>query len=553
MHIFLYRWLLVALTLLVGGSLTLSAKKKDKDREAGPLTGSTNSAKAHPSKPVPGAELFTNQMVRHFRIELSQAALDNLRKEARHDTTATVTVDGQVFKNVAVHLKGSAGSFRNVDDKPALTLNFDKFVPDQRFFGLRKIHLNNSVQDPALMTEYICGEMFRTVNIPAARVTHATVQLNDRKLGVYVLKEGFNKDFVGLFYKQKDGNLYDGGFCREITDKLERMCGSGPDDLSDVKALAQAAQEPDAIKRWQRLQQVLDVPRFVRYMALENMVWDWDCYMMNRNNYRIYFEPGSGKAVFIPHGMDQMFGEANAPYNAGINALVAKAVYNTPEGKALYDETYLPLFTNVYRLEVLTNLVAEIGGRVKAELAISNPNAAKEYANHINNVRDRIVSRANSLARQLNQPVPTGLKFIQGAAKLDRINWEAQEGGSAKLELLKNVDGKTALSVQANAESSASWRAKIQLEGGRYRFEGMVKGANITALKDDAGRGAGLRISGGKRVNMNGLEGSATWQKLGFEFDAGGSFTEVVLVCELRASKGQSWFDLDSLRLVKLK
>jgi spore coat protein CotH len=97
---------------------------------------------------------------------------------------------------VAIHLKGSAGSFRPVEDKPALTLNFDKFAPGQRFHGLKKIHLNNSVQDSSYLSEQISRELFLAAGVPTTRATQAKVQLNGRNLGVCVLVEGWNKQFL---------------------------------------------------------------------------------------------------------------------------------------------------------------------------------------------------------------------------------------------------------------------------------------------------------------------------------------------------------------------
>ena len=39
----------------------------------------------------------------------------------------------------------------------------------------------------------------------------------------------------------------------------------------------------------------------------------WDGYNFNRNNYRVYFDATTGKAVFFCHGMDQAFSDPNAP------------------------------------------------------------------------------------------------------------------------------------------------------------------------------------------------------------------------------------------------
>ena len=80
-----------------------------------------------------------------------------------------MTVDGVEYKEVQIHLKGGAGSFRPFDDRPALTLNFDKNVAKQRFHGIDKMHLNNSVQDPWWMTEIICGDLFLAAGVPTAQ------------------------------------------------------------------------------------------------------------------------------------------------------------------------------------------------------------------------------------------------------------------------------------------------------------------------------------------------------------------------------------------------
>src|SRR5437867_155346 len=76
----------------------------------------------------PGDELFTNGPALQFRIEVSKAGMEGLRKDPRKYVPARVTEGTNVYLDVAVHLKGAAGSFRGVDDTPALTLHFGKFT-----------------------------------------------------------------------------------------------------------------------------------------------------------------------------------------------------------------------------------------------------------------------------------------------------------------------------------------------------------------------------------------------------------------------------------------
>ena len=55
---------------------------------------------------------------------------------------------------------------------------FNQFTAGQRFHGLTKIMLNNTVQDPTYINERLCTALFREAGVPAARVTHARVWLN---------------------------------------------------------------------------------------------------------------------------------------------------------------------------------------------------------------------------------------------------------------------------------------------------------------------------------------------------------------------------------------
>src|SRR5208282_1163365 len=80
-----------------------------------------------PALTLPGADLFTNGVVLQLRIEMDPSGMESLRREPREFVRATVKEVGMVHDDVAIHLKGSVGSFREVDDKPDLTLDFNRF------------------------------------------------------------------------------------------------------------------------------------------------------------------------------------------------------------------------------------------------------------------------------------------------------------------------------------------------------------------------------------------------------------------------------------------
>ena len=60
----------------------------------------------------PGAELFTISPPRCIRIHLASTEMETLRHEPREFVRATILEGKTVFSDVAVHLKGSVGSFQ---------------------------------------------------------------------------------------------------------------------------------------------------------------------------------------------------------------------------------------------------------------------------------------------------------------------------------------------------------------------------------------------------------------------------------------------------------
>src|SRR5262245_22319963 len=91
--------------------------------------------------------LFTNGTVLSIQIEMSPENVAALKKDARSFVSCTFREGGTTYTNVAVRLKG-VGSFRPIDQKPSFSFKFNKFVPKQEFYGLSRLALNNSIQDP---------------------------------------------------------------------------------------------------------------------------------------------------------------------------------------------------------------------------------------------------------------------------------------------------------------------------------------------------------------------------------------------------------------------
>lgn len=360
-----------------------------------------------PQKPTERDDFFRKAKVLDLKIDVSKSELDKLNRDQRKYVKCTVKEGNKEYPAVGIHLKGAAGSWRGFDDKPGLTLNMDKFKDDQRFHGLDKWHLSNSVQDPSYLSELICGELFRDAGVPAARVSFATLTLNGRKRGFYYLKEGYDKQFLRKHFGSSNGNFYDGGFLREIDQELQLI--SGKNDVAkhgDLKALLAAVRESDESKRFEKMEKLLDMDRFISYVVVEMITSDWDGYPSKCNNYRVYHDPKTNKITFIPSGMDQMFGDTNWPILPDWGGAVARELMRTKEGKKRYIARLREIMTKVYSVEKLTKRLDELEAVVQPALAAVDPGAGRDYKHHVNRLREAFKQRDRSIKDQLKRLPP---------------------------------------------------------------------------------------------------------------------------------------------------
>ena len=350
-----------------------------------------------------GTELFGAERVREYHLELSDDAIKQLHEKPKHYVQATFREGNDVYKNVGVRLKGGYGSFRMLDgnSKAAFTVKFNQFVKGQRFHGLRRIILNNVVQDPSYMCEYIGYSLFRDAGVPAPRIGYANLIVNKKPYGLYVQVEAVTKDFLQRWYAKTSGNLYEGPRDIEQWDELDLDSNQGREDRSDLRRLAEAIKEADDDNPWDSLAEFVDIDNFTRFITLEQLLHHWDGYTQT-NNYRMYKNPDTMKFEFFPHGADQLFEDLRGSIFREQGGILSRALVHTSEGKEGYDQMMYQLLEQVWDEDTIKSRIAKVYQLIRPHVMKSTKGRrVEEFEDAINRLLRFIDARRYVVLRQL--------------------------------------------------------------------------------------------------------------------------------------------------------
>ena len=231
---------------------------------------------------------------------------------------------------VGIRIKGKAGSFRPLPQKSAFKIKFNSFVSGQKFLGLKKMTLNNMVQDPSMVHEALSYEAFQAMDVRGSRTGYAFVRLNGEPLGVYLNIEDL--DDVGLEKRfgafDDPQHIYEGEYGVDVraAEVEDFEVDEGDDeDLSDLEAFAAAVEGSDPADWSERIEPHADLDQMTRMWAVENYVGHWDGYAGAPddsehdlpNNYYL-FSDAAGRFQMLPWGTDQTW-ELDSPFDTSFD------------------------------------------------------------------------------------------------------------------------------------------------------------------------------------------------------------------------------------------
>ena len=243
----------------------------------------------------------------------------------------TVAFDGRTWPAVGMRYKGNSSlmqPYLSGISKLPFRLNFDYYddvypeVDDQRFHGFEELKFGNAYGDDSLVRDKVAADLFRAAGVPAARGAMVEIYVDAGEgpvyWGVYTMSEDVCGELLDSWFDDDDGNCYkadgEGATLASFDAASFENKTNDDDSAADVEALVDALGDGSlSDEDWRAaLEERFDVDAFLRYLAVNNLIGNWDSYGLMTHNYYLYGDPAQdGRLVWVPWDFNLSFAASN--------------------------------------------------------------------------------------------------------------------------------------------------------------------------------------------------------------------------------------------------
>jgi spore coat protein CotH len=221
---------------------------------------------------------------------------------------------------VGIRFKGNSSLYNANSSKLSFKLDFDEFedtyedIKNQRFYGFKQLNLKNNYDDDSEMHEVVASELFGDFGLTVANTSFYELYINvdggdetdDIYYGLYTLVEEVDDTVIKTQYTDDSGNLYkpeDDAATFEYGTYDEDEFGLQTDEdetYTDILALYNAINNSNSDSWKTDLEALFDVDIFLKWLAANSVMQNWDTYGVMSHNYFLYNNPSTSKFEWIP-------------------------------------------------------------------------------------------------------------------------------------------------------------------------------------------------------------------------------------------------------------
>ncbi len=275
--------------------------------------------------------------------------------------------------HVGVRYKGNSSLNANSNKLP-LRFQFDEFedqypeITNQRFYGFKELSMGSNFMDQSIMRDKTASDVFRDFGVPAVQTAFYEIWIDNGSgtaeyYGVYTMNEVVFDSFLFDYFGSETGNCYkpdgDGatfsttGF--DLDDFYLKNNETGDkSDILEMYDILHASNRTTNPEQWRTdLESVFDVDGFLRYLAVNNTIQNWDTYGKMTHNYYLYHDPADDLLKWIVWDNNEAFNDGSgnkAPISLSMSEVgtdwpLINYIIGQEEYESIY-KNYLESFIN---------------------------------------------------------------------------------------------------------------------------------------------------------------------------------------------------------------
>ncbi|KAA3655938.1 MAG: hypothetical protein DWQ04_32520, partial [Chloroflexi bacterium] len=335
----------------------------------------------------------------------------------------TIEFEGATWTDVGFRYKGNSSlrsTWSNGEEKMPFKLDFDEFedsnpsIDNQRFYGFKQLSFSSNYNDDTFLHETIAYDVFDEMGIPTSETAFYEVYVDYGEgsvyYGLYTMIEVVDDTVIETDFADDNGNVYkpDGygasfaaGTFNE--DDFDKETNADEADWSDILALYDVLESDlrttDAAAWRTELEAIFDVDIFLRWLAANSVMQNWDTYGTAYHNYYLYNNPETGQLTWIPWdnnealqqnrmGFDDISHENTSAEWPLIRFLLDDTVYHA-QYVAYVEEVITTAFeqtTTITNIQELANLIRPYISQELSEGMFDS--AIEKLINHIHERND---------------------------------------------------------------------------------------------------------------------------------------------------------------------
>ena len=352
---------------------------------------------------------------------------------------AEVFYQGKEWYRVGVRFKGNsslASTWRSGNMKLSFKLDFDEFEDDypqidnQRFYGFKKLSLKNNFNDKSFLREKVAGDIFMNAGLASSHTAFYTVYVDHGDgpvyFGLYTLVEEVDDTVIDTQFADNDGNLYkpdgngasfaSGTFSESVFVKETNEDKGDWSDIQNLFTMLHASNRTTDAAAWRaNLETVLDTDVFLKYLAVNTVIQNWDTYGRMTHNYYLYNNPDNNLLTWIPWDNNEALQTGNMggslPLNfSGLSSsqwpligyLYADATYNE-----IYDTYVEEVVNGVFEVSATQNTYTTYAALIEPYATTETSgytflNSTAEFQSAVNTLKSHVSQRAAAVEAYLD-------------------------------------------------------------------------------------------------------------------------------------------------------